>query len=108
MSETRVISFRLDESSRAVLDQRAEELSQSAAEVARQLVLDGLELKGNTVGLEHQMRELQSDVRRVQGDIRALRQDLVISIRAILGTIGNVPPDVVSEWAAECFPDDHA
>lgn len=98
MSETKVISFRVDERHYTMLAERAAAAGQSVGEFSRQLAIEGLLGVQVTATLEQSMKEALGEVRTLRSGIRDLRDDFAVGLKAMLVTAGKVPPEDADAW----------
>lgn len=98
MTETKVISFRVDERHHTLLAEHATTAGQSVGELARQLVLEGLLAAQVTAALEQSLLATLEEVKSLRGALRELQGDLATGFKAVLVTAGKVPAEDADAW----------
>lgn len=89
-TQTRPISFRLDDHYLAVLTKQASRFGMSPGEYARRLVLDALE--------ETDHRRLEEGMGALEREVAQLRAELANSVMALLVGAGKVDKDEARDW----------
>ena len=90
------IGFRLDDTSRRVLDARADQLGISAHALARQYVVEQL-------GEAEDREMLRAEVTALRSELTVLRTDLALAVEALLVSAGKVPAAEARKWVEESF-----
>ena len=90
------IGFRLDEASRRILAQRADQLGVSPHALARQYVLELL-------GEAEDREMLREEVTALRSELTVLRTDLALAVEALLVSAGKVPAAEARKWVEESF-----
>jgi hypothetical protein len=98
MPDTKIISFRITDRHHATLVERAAVNGQSAGDLARQLVLEGLVSTQLTSAIEEPVQEGLQEMRYLQTKVTALQTDLVTCVKALLVTVGKVPLQEADAW----------
>jgi len=98
MADTKVISFRIDERHHAMLSERATVVGQSAGELARQWVLEGLLGVQLTAAIEEPIQDGLREIKALHTRVSDLQDDLVTGLKALLVTVGKVPAPEVDAW----------
>ena len=89
--KARTLGFRLGEVHRKTLEARAKKTGSTASELARELVIDGLDD-------DREIDQLRQKVTSVESQIKSLRQDLSVSVQALLVASGKVTAEQAKEW----------
>ena len=88
------IAFRLDEVSRAVLAERADQLGVSPHALARHYVLELLDVVED-------YETLRQDIRALHSELNALRSDHALAVEALLVSAGKVAPADAHTWTEQ-------
>ena len=88
------IAFRLDEVSRAVLAERADQLGVSPHALARHYVLELL-------GVAEDRQMLREDIRALRSKLNVLRSDHALAVEALLVSAGKVAPADAHTWTEQ-------
>ncbi len=86
-----MIGFRLDEAAADVLTARAGRLGVSPHELARQYVVEALQLGEHLAAIDQRLEALHE---RAQ----SLQEDLVLAVEALLASAGQVTEKQAREW----------
>lgn len=90
------ISFRLNDDVQIALAARADVLGVSVHELARHYVMEML-------GQGEERSALREAVVAVHNEVHLLRENVMISIRALLSSAGRVKPDEAEKWTEKVF-----
>ena len=90
------IGFRLDDTARRILAQRADQLGSSAHALARHYVVEQL-------GEAEDREMLRAEVTALRGELTVLRTDLALAVEALLVSAGKVPAAEARKWVEESF-----
>ena len=93
-AKARTLGFRLGESQRQTLEERAKKVGSTPSELARQLVVEGL-------NDEREIDQLRAKVSSVESQLLTLRKDLNVSVQALLVASGKVNAEQAREWVQQ-------
>lgn len=94
--ESSVISFRLEGEDLRALEERASALGVSRHALARYLTLDALAWPTHLL-------ELGAAVQELYAEVQGQRQDLSLSVQALLSSAGKTSAKDAKAWAEQCL-----